>query len=187
MKSLPNQIQNLIYKFISIRQVLNYLKEYDIVDEIPEIVSVKYFWSGHTIGKFYTSNNKIKEISFLHGNITVIFNTSSYECLHFKELYKGFKIMPDYYHITYSHSISQQTFINSKEALLVITGNNLEDVFKQCFAYIKLFKEKSIKIERTPYWGFSSESDRFLAEIKFYEPVLNSSIYFDLNKFIGVK
>lgn len=187
MKSLPNQIQNLIYKFISIRQVLNYLKEYDIVDEIPEIVSIDYFWPGHTIGRFCISNNKVKEIIFSNEGITVIFNTANDEYFHFKQFYKGLKIIPDYFDITYSELISQRTFINSKEAVLYITGKRREDVVEQCFAYAKLYKDKSIKMERIQYFDFPSADDRFAAEIKFYEPVLNSSIYFDLNKFIGVK
>lgn len=186
-----NFFKNLIYKFISIRQVLKYLKDYDIVDEIPVITSIDYFWPSHSIGKFNTNNRKIKEITFLEGlDICVSLGPidgHSKEFFFFKTYYHGIKVVPSRYRIDYSDSISQEAFIDSEEIMLTFREKNRNDAIRQYVTYTKNYKEKAFQIERIHHFGDNPNEDQFVAKITFYRPVLESAVNFNFNKFIYVE
>lgn len=186
-----NFFQNLIYKFISIRQVLKYLKDYDIVDEIPVITSIDYFWPSHSIGEFNTNNKKIKKITFFKGlDICVSLSSDdgkSEEFFFLKMYYYGIKVVPSRYRIDYNDSISQEAFIDSEEVILTFRDKNRNDAIRKYVTYTKNRKEKAFKMERIHYFGDDQTQDQFVAKVTFYEPVLKSAVNFNLNKFIYVE
>lgn len=181
--------QNLIYKFIFIRQVLKYLKRYGIVNVIPEITSIDYSCTDHIIERFLTNNSKIKEITFRYKHICVRLNDGNSnfdECFHFKQYFNGLKITPEYYEIRHNASICQRVFFKSKETRLVIEDSNLDTILKLSLNYIKMNRVKSTKIEVFAHWSDDLAKGVFVAIIEFYKPLLNSTVNFNFNKFMSM-